>query len=237
MNKLLTLEFRKTKRTFLYILLPAAFLAPLILVIVEYVSSQNVTFFDIIAKNSVFIQMISFASVVISGCYIITREYKCNMMPYLLITPNSMTRILLCKIIVLFLETFVLQLAIFGALILANTVISGFSGEIAVRLFTAGLLSTLLLSCIIPAVTFIALWRRSFAGSSIIFLVLLMLSFPFAFMSFGCLFPQMLPIILISEFFGYKRYTQISYEAGSLTLAATSAVFLYLSIIWTRKKG
>lgn len=237
MNRLLTLEFRKLKRTFLYILLPAAFLAPLILVLVEYASGQNASFSEIITKNSVFIQMISFASVVISGCYSTTREYKSNMEPYLAITPNSMTRILLCKIILLFLETLVLQLAIFGALFCANTVLNGFSGGIAIHLLTAGILSTLFLSCLIPVVTFIALWRRTFAGSSIIFLVLLMFTFPFTFMSYGYLFPQLVPIILISEFLGSKRYTQISYEYGFLILAATFAVFLYLSIIWTRKKG
>jgi hypothetical protein len=237
MHRLLTLEFRKLKGTFLYILIPVAFLAPLILVLIQYTSGQKASFTEIVTKSSVFIQMISFACVVISGCYITTREYKNEMAQYLAITPNSIIRILLCKFILLFLETLVLQLAVFGVLFCVNTVLNGFNGDIEFRYITAGILSSLFLGCLIPAVTFIALWRRSFAGSSIIFLVLLMITFPFAFMSDGFIFPQLEPIILISEFLGNKRYSQISYAYGILILAATFAAFLYLSIRWVRKKG
>lgn len=236
MPRLLTLEFRKLKGTFLYILIPMAFLAPLILILIQYASGPKASFAEVVTKSSVFIQMISFACVVISGCYIVTREYKAGMAQYLAITPNSMIRILLCKFILLFLETLVLQMAVFGALFCVNTALNGFDGGIGLRYFTAGILSSLFLGCLIPAVAFIALWRRSFAGSSIFFLVLLMLTFPFAFMSYGYVFPQLEPIILISEFLGNNRYSQISYAAGILILVATFAVFLYLSILWVRKK-
>ncbi len=237
MLKLLTLELRKLKGTFLYILISIAFLAPLILVLIQYSSGEKASFPEIVTKSIVFIQMISFGCVVISGCYMITREYKSDMVQYLAITPNSMIRILFCKFILLFLETFVLQLAIFGVLFCINTILNGFNGDIGFRYITAGILSSLFLSCLIPAVTFIALWRRSFAGSSIIFLVLLMLTFPFAFMSYGFLFPQLEPIILVSEYLGNKRYNQIDYVYGILILAATFAIFSYLSIRWVRKKG
>lgn len=237
MHRLLTLEFRKLKGTFLYILLPIAFLAPLILVLIQYAPGQKASFTEIVAKSSVFIQMISFACVVISGCYIITREYKSEMVQYLAITPNSMIRILFCKFILLFLETLVLQLAVFGVLFCVNTVLNGFVGAIGFRYLTASILSSLFLGCLIPAVTFIALWRRNFAGSSIIFLVLLMLTFPFAFMRCGFMFPQLEPIIMVSEFLGSKRYAQINYAYGTLILAATFAIFLYLSMRWVRKKG
>lgn len=236
MYRLLALEFKKLKRTFLNILLPVTFLVPLVLVLVQHASGQKIPLSEIVTKSSVFIQMISFACVVISGCYITTREYKSNMVPYLAITPNSMTQILFCKLILLFLETLVLQLAIFGTLFCANAVINGFDGDTAVRFLAAGVFSTLFLSCLIPAVTFIALWRQSFAGSSIIFLVLFMLTYPFTFMSYGYIFPQLVPIILVSKFLGYERYMQISYESGILILAVTFAVFLCLSICRVRRK-
>lgn len=236
MNRLLTLEIRKLKGTFLNVLLPVTFLLPLVLVLIQFASSQNYSLTEIVMKSSTFIQMISFACVVISGCYIITREYKNNMAPYLAITPNSMTRILLCKFILLALEILMLQLAIFGALFCANTVLNGFNGNTAVSFLTAGILSTLFLSGLIPAIAFIALWRQSFAGSSMIFLILFMLSYPFTFMSYGSIFPQLLPIILVSKYLGYDRYTQVSYESGILILAATFILFLYLSIRLVRKK-
>jgi hypothetical protein len=237
MYKLLTLEFRKLKGTFLNILIPVTFLAPLILVLIQYASDQKTSLSDIITNSSVFIQMISLACVVISGCYITTREYKSNMMPYLAITPNSMARILFCKFILLFLETFLLQLAIFGALLCVNTVLNGFDGIIAFRFLTTGLLSTLFLSCLIPAIAFIALWRQSFAGSSIIFLVFFMFTYPFTFMSYGYIFPQLVPVILVSKFLGNGRCAQISYKSGIVVLSVTFAVFLYLSIRSVKKKG
>jgi hypothetical protein len=234
--KLLTLEFRKLKGTFLNILLPMAVLMSLALVLAQYASGQKLSLSDTITKSSAFIQMISFACVVISGCYIITREYKNNMAPYLAITPNSMPRILAAKLILLFLETLALQLAIFAGLFLVNTVLNGFDGHAAFRFLASGVLSTLFLGGLIPAVVFIALWRKSFAGSSIFFLVLFMLTFPFSFLSYGYIFPHLLPIILVSKFLGFERYAQISYESGSLVLAATFFVFLYLSVRRVHKK-
>ena len=236
MYKLLNLEFRKLKGTFLLLLAPVTFLAPLTLVLIQYASGSKASLPDIITKSSVFIQMISFACVVISGCYIITREYKSNMLPYLAITPNSTARILFCKFILLFIETLVLQLAIFGALLCVNTALNGFDGGIAFRLLVAGILSALFLGCLIPAIIFIALWRQSFAGSSIIFLVLFMLTFPFTFMSYGYIFPQLVPIILVSKYLGYEHYTRMGYGPGILILAVTFAAFLYLSIRFVKKK-
>ncbi len=236
MYKLLNLEFRKLKGTFLITLVPVTFLVPLILVLVQYASGPKASLPDIITKSSVFIQMISFACVVISGCYIITREYKSNMVPYLAITPNSMSRLLFCKFILLFIETFVLQLAIFGALLCVNTVLNGYDGAIAVRFLVSGILSALFLGCLIPAVIFIALWRQSFAGSSIIFLVLFMLTFPFTFMSYGYIFPHLVPIILVSKYLGYERYTPMGYGPGILILAGTFAAFSYLSVRCMKKK-
>jgi ABC-type transport system involved in multi-copper enzyme maturation permease subunit len=113
MNKLIMLEFKKNKRTFLYKLLPFVLLAPLLLVLVVYKATPQTNWINIIAKCSVFIQMISFSYIVIAGCYAICRECQDNTLPYLSITQKSIKQILLSKYVFLLLQIWGTQLFIF----------------------------------------------------------------------------------------------------------------------------
>jgi hypothetical protein len=232
----LTLEFRKLKGSFLRILLPAAFLLPIIMVLFQYGSSSQNGLAPIVSKYCAIIQMMSFVCVVVSGCYIITMEYRNHMIPYLAVTPKSITKVLLCKYAVLLIETILLQLAVFIALFIMNTALSGFDANLAARYLAAGVLSTFCFFCITPAVVYVALWRRSFASSALIFLILFMLSFPFSFLDFGWLFPHLLPIMLVPKFLGFKAYAQIGYGVGISVLVATFVLFFYLSIRKIAKK-
>jgi len=236
MNKLLMLEFMKLKRTVLIVLIPLSLILPLVLVLVQYGFDQQNTFTSLVTKNSVFVQMIAFAAVVISGCFIIAREYKNNLISYLAITPKSLTQILLCKYILLFLEIAILQVLTFGLLIIVNTSISGFDAQIAVQYLTAGMLSTIFLFCLTPAVGYIALLKRNFSSSALIFLIIFMLTYPFAFTDYGYILPHLAPIIMVSKFLGNEQYAQISYGAGSVILFVVFSLFLYLSINQIRKK-
>lgn len=236
MSKLLMLEFMKLKRTFLIVLIPLSLILPLVLVLVQYGFDQQNTFTSVVTKNSVFIQMIAFAAVVISGYYMIAREYKNNLTSYLAITPKSITQILLAKYILLFLEIAVLQVLTFVLLMIINTSLSGFDPQLAVQYLTAGVLSAVFLFCLTPAVGYIALLKRNFSSSALIFLILFMLTYPFAFTDYGYLFPHLAPIILVSKYLGNEQYAQISYGVGTLILMVVFSLFLYLSINRVRKK-
>ncbi len=235
MTKLLTLEFVKLKRTFLTILLPLSFVSPIVLVLVQYCNNQN-TLPLVVTKNSAFIQMISFACVVISGCYIISREYKNNLLSYLAITPKSMKQVLLCKYIILLIETTLLQLLIFVSLFIINTILSGFDMHIAIQYLTAGILSSIVLFCLTPCIVYITMVIRNFTSSAMVFLILYMLTYPFSFLKFGVFLPHLLPITLIGKFLGNERYAQISYCSGILILIVVFVLFLYLTIIKIGKK-
>lgn len=235
MTKLLMLEIVKLKRTFLTILLPLSFVLPIVLVLVQYGNNHN-TLPSVVTKNSAFIQMISFACVVISGCYIISREYKNNLFSYLTITPKSMKQVLLCKYIVLLLETTILQLLIFVALFIINTVLSGFDMHIGLQYLATGILSTLALFFLTPLVVYITLVIRNFTSSALVFLILYMLTYPFSFLKFGVFLPHLLPITLIGKFLGSERYAQTSYYLGTLILLVVFILFLYLTIIKIGKR-
>lgn len=236
MSDLLLLEFKKLKRTFLIVLLPAGLLVPVILALVQFGFNEKNMFNQVVSKSSVFIQMISFACVVISGCFIISREYKNNLISYLAITPKSMVKVLISKYIVLFIETGVLQIMIFGVLALINTLLYGFDSSLTGTYLTAGILSTLCLFCLVPVIVCIALVKRNMASSALVFLFLYMLTFPFSFMSYGYLFPHLLPVMLISKYLGNYQYAQINYISGALMLTAVFISFLILSLYKIRKK-
>ena len=230
MSSLLQLEFMKLRRTFLVLLLPLALFVPLALVLIQYGFHPQQSFTAVITKNSVFMQMISFASVVITGCYIVAREYRQQLISYLAITPKSLTRILLSKYILLFLEIAVLQGLTFGLLIVIHSLVSGFDPQLAADYMTAGVLSTLCLMALTPAVVYVALWKRNASAAALLFLVVFMLTYPFAFKDFGAFLPHLLPIILVSKFLGYEQYAHISYARGGLILLAVFMGFLILSI-------
>lgn len=236
MSNLLLIECEKLKKTFLMILFPIALIVPIALVLIPY-RFQTVSLTQVVTKNSVFIQMISYAYVVISGCYMITREYKENTISYIRVTPQSLLKVLFCKYIVLFIEIVILQLFVYGSLSIINGFIIGFTTYITTKFLMAGLLSTIFLSCITPIVVFVSLWRKNFTSATLTFLILFMLTYPFAFMSYGYIFPHLIPIILVSKFLGYGHYTQISYTIGIAILAAVFIAFSYLSIMQVKKKG
>ncbi len=237
MKQIIAIEFRKVKRTFLTLLFPLVSLAPFVLVLLSRSSNQQSSLAEIVAQNSVFIQMISFTLVVITGCYIVSREYKDNTLPYLHITQRPISRVLIGKYVLLFLQIIVSQLFTFGVLILLNSILEGFSGQIALRFLLAGLVSSLLLICITPVVVYIALLRRNFVSSSLIFLFLFMLTFPFALMDYGYIFPHLLPLILVAKLLGSSQYPGINYGMGILIVAAIFAVFFYLSLRKIEKRG
>lgn len=236
MRQLITLEYRKLKRTFLTILLPLVSLAPFILILLSYTWDHSVSFASVAAKNIVFVQMISFALVVITGCYIVSREYRDQTVHYLQITTKSIIQVLFSKYVILFIQIVILQLFTFGILTLINGMIDGFDKQVTLKFLSAGLLSSLLLFCLTSVVIYIALLRRHFISSALLFLIIFMLTFPFAFESYGYFFPHLLPLILVAKLLGNGQYMDISYGMGILILVVIFIVFLYLSVQKIRTK-
>lgn len=230
MKSLIFLEFRKTKGTFINKLIPFILLAPIVLVLVSYFSDRQSPFIDVVTKTSIFIQMISFSLIIISGCYAITREYKDNTMPYLCITLKSSSQVLVSKYIMLFIQILLTQILIFGAMIVLNNIVDGYSKEITMRLVKAGGLSSFTLCCITSIIVYIALLRRSFISSTMIFLFLFILTFPFSLINFTYALPHLLPLVLVSKLLGSSQYLDVNYSVGIFLLLIIFLVFYYLSI-------
>jgi hypothetical protein len=223
------LEFQKNKRTFLYKLLPFVLLTPLIIVLVLYKATPQAIWVNIIAKYSVFIQMISFSYIVIAGCYAICREYKDNTLPYISVTQKPNKIILLSKYAFLLLQIWGTQLFIFLVLALVNVLTDGLNFDIIITFFKAGILSSISFSGLAPAIIYIALLRRKFISSLIIFLFLFILTFPFSQMGYGYAFPHLLPLILVSKFFGVAQYSEVSYGVCMVILFIVFVLFFSLS--------
>lgn len=230
MKSLIFLEFRKTKGTFIIKLIPFILLAPIVLVLVTHFSDSQSTFINVVTKTSVFIQMISFSLIIILGCYAITREYKDNTMSYLCITLKSPSQVLISKYIMLFISILLTQIFIFGAMIILNNIIDGFSQEITMCLVKAGVLSSFTLSCITSIIVYIALLRRSFISSTMIFLFLFILTFPFSLINFTYALPHLLPLVLVSKLLGSSQYPDVNYFVSIFLLLMIFMVFYYLSI-------
>lgn len=236
MGKLLDCELMKIKHTFLQILILVSLIGSIAMITVIYVINDNKAFFEIVKSNSVFVQIIPFAITVIFGCYIVAREYKEDMIIYLEITPQSQVKIMLSKFIVIFLELCLTQILTFFILFIVNTVIDGYDIDLLLKYMKVGLISAGTLSCLVPLMIFISLLRRSFSSASLIFLVIFMLTFPYIFSENGYIFPHLLPMIMVAKFFGSSSYYKISYGLGALILIALAAIFLFLSVVKTKKK-
>lgn len=230
MGKLFVLEFEKVKKSFLTILIPMVFLGPIVMVYLGFTSSKGQTFYDVVVKESVFIQMIPFAIVVLSGCYILGREYKDNMWTYLNITSKSPTKIILCKIGALCLETIVLQLLTFVVLLLMNSVLEPIDAKVVFTYIKAAVMSSLLMACLVPAIVFITLIKREVAASAIIILIIYMFTFPFIFQDYGYMFPHLLPLVVVIKIFGSDRYVSVNYLIGSGVMVLLFFIFLILSL-------
>lgn len=88
-------EIKKIRHTFLQPLILISLIGPLLMITVINTIDENKNFFEVVASNSVFVQMIPFAVTVIFGCFIVAREYKENTMVYLKIMPCSQVKIFL----------------------------------------------------------------------------------------------------------------------------------------------
>ncbi|SEW45976.1 ABC transporter permease [[Clostridium] fimetarium] len=236
MRNLIGLELKKIKNTFVNGLVLISILAPILMIVLVYAVSSDKTFLEVVISNSVYIQMIPFAVTVIYGCFIVTREYKENMIVYLEITPQSQTKIMLSKLIVTVLELCLTQVITFVLLFIINAVIDGFDFALLMKYVKVSLISAGALSALVPLIVFISLVRRSFSSASIIFLMIFMFTFPFIFSENGYVFPHLLPMILVAKFFGNLRYDKISFLCGALVLTLVAMLFLYLSIRKTNKK-
>lgn len=236
MGKMIGLEIKKIRHTFLQLLIIAAIVAPIAMISVMYAVSEDKTFYEVVAGNCVFAQLIPFAITVICGCYIVAREYKDNMMLYLKVTPQSQIKIMLSKSIVIIVQVCVIQILTFVLLFVINTIIDGYDTDSLLKYIEVGLISAGTLSCLVPLIVFISLIRRSISGSALILLVLLMLTFPYIFSASGYIFPHLLPMILIAKFFGNAVYDKISYLYGAIILMSAAAIFLFLSIRITKMK-
>ena len=236
MRMLIGLELKKIKNTFVNGLALISILAPILMIALVYAVSSDKTFLEVVISNSVYIQMIPFAVTVIYGCFIVTREYKENMIVYLEITPQSQTKIMLSKLIVTVFELCLTQVITFVLLFIINAVIDGFDFVLLMKYVKVALISAAALSALVPLIVFISLVRRSFSSASIIFLMIFMFTFPFIFSENGYVFPHLLPMILVAKFFGNLRYDKISFLCGALVLTLVAMLFLYLSIRKTNKK-
>jgi hypothetical protein len=230
MNKLMILEFKKCTRTFLYKLIPFVILAPLLLCLVVYKTTPQANWVSIVAKCSVFIQMISFSYIVIAGCYAICREYKENTLPYLSVTQRPMKQILFSKYAFLLLQVWVTQVFIFLVLAFVTIMTDGLNNEIIITFMKAGIVSSIAFSGLAPAIIYVALIRRSFISSLLIFLFLFILTFPFSQMGYGYAFPHLLPLILVSKFLGEANYSEVSYGICIVILLAVFVLFFSLTI-------
>lgn len=230
MTDLIVMEFKKTRRTFLYKLLPFILLAPIVLVIVIYKTTPQANWIDIIAKYSLFIQMISFSYIVIAGCYTVCREYKDNTLPYISVTQKSIKKVLFSKYVFLLLQIWGTQLFIFLVLTVASSLVDGFSLETLVTFLKAGVISSISFSGLTSAIIYIAVLRQKFISSSVIFLFLFILTFPFSYMGYGYVFPHLLPLILVAKFFGGGQYGDINYGVCMAILFVFFVLFFFLSI-------
>lgn len=235
MEMLIGFEFKKIRHTFLQALIVASLAGPAAMIAVIY-ASGNKTFFETVTGNSVFVQMLPFAVTVIFACYIVTREFKDNTILYLKITPQSPVRIMLSKMLLTVAELGFSQIVSFVLLFIINTGMDGFDAKLPVKYLEAGLISAGAFGCLVPLMIFISLLRRSFSGSALVFLVIFMLTFPFAFTENGQVFPHLLPMILVARFFGNSIYDNTGIWSSVFILVATAVIFLYLSVRITEKK-
>jgi hypothetical protein len=201
-----------------------------------YKATPQANWGNIVAKCSVFIQMISFSYIVIAGCYAICREYKENTLPYLSVTQKPIVKILLSKYAFLLLQIWGTQVFIFLVLSFVNVLTDGPNFEIILTFMKAGIVSSIAFSGLTPAIIYIALLRRSFISSLLIFLFLFILTFPFSQMGYGYAFPHLLPLILVSKFFGEANYSEVSYGVCMVILSMVFVLFFSLSIRRIKKR-
>jgi hypothetical protein len=137
---------------------------------------------------------------------------------------------LLSKYVFLILQIWGTQLFIFLVLAFVNVLTNGLNFETTITFFQAGILSAISFSGLAPAIIYIALLRRRFISSLLIFLFLFILTFPFSQMGYGYAFPHLLPLILVSKFFGAAQYSEVSYGACMVILLVVFVLFFSLSI-------
>jgi len=236
MRKLIGLELKKIKNTFVNVLILISIVAPILMTMLVYAACNDKTFLEVVISNSVYIQMIPFAVTVIFGCFIVAREYKENMIVYMEITPQSQTKLMLSKLVVIVLELCLTQLITFGLLFIINAVIDGFDFALLIKYINAGFISAVAFSALAPLIVFVSLMRRNFSSASFTFLMIYMFTFPFIFSENGYVFPHLLPMILVTKSFGNLKYDKISFLCGALILTAVALIFSYLSIRKINKK-
>jgi len=230
MVTLIGLEIKKTKNTFIFVLFLLSIVAPLALVLFAYASNKGAnTFFEIVANNCVFIQLLPFAFSVIIGCFIIAREYRDNTMIYLKNTPQSQAKVIFAKILTIVIEVWITQLCTFILLFLINAVVNADSAEL-MEYSKTGLVSAVTISALVPFVAFISVIRRNFSGSAITILLLYMMTFPLIFSENGSLFPHLLPMVLLGKAFGVAQYKNVGIIYGGCILVVLATLFTYLSV-------
>lgn len=229
MIKLLYLEFLKLKRSFIFVILLTAVLLPICLIVIKYLTmGDSESFFSAISQNSIIISVSIFSAAIIIGCYVVTREFKESTIQYLLTSIVPKTKILLSKIILLFIVIFSLEIITFGLLIIVNSFVGGLTTTILTDLLKAWLVSSSMLFLLTPAFVFVALMKREFAPSMILVLVFFMFTYPFG-SKVHYLLPHLIPLQIVSYILGASTYSHNYYLAFCIMIEVFAG-FLLLSI-------
>jgi len=231
MRRLVYLELVKLKKSSMNGILLAITVLPILLIIVQYVVKDGKkVFFSTVSANNTIISMSIFSVVIIVANYIIAREYKERTLIYLFITPKSKTKILLSKYILLFLIILVLGALSFGTLIIANIFINGITSKVLAKLLGAWLIGTVMFFLLTSVVVYVALLRGDFISSLLISLVFFMFTCPFMFKNNYYIFPNLIPIVTVSNFLNINKIKSMDYIRSFSILGVVFLVFLYLSI-------
>lgn len=231
MRRLLALEFLKLKGALLNILLLCTIFLPILIIVIQYmVSKDSSSFFSVVATNSTVISLSIFSVVIILASYIVAREYKDNTITYLLMTPNSRTKILVSKLIMLFISILLIESFTFAVLLATGYVLEGLSISYAIKFLETWVKSSVMYFLLTSVVVYIALVRRNFVSSLLIPLIALVFTSPFIYKETYIIFPHLIPIVAVSNTLGVDLNQGTNNPLQFIILFVVFIVFLFLSI-------
>ncbi|WP_110932783.1 ABC transporter permease [Paenibacillus bouchesdurhonensis] len=232
MSKLVYLEFLKLKRSYINIFLFLSMFLPILFIVIQYFLSQNEeTFFLTITNNTSTISISIFSIIMILASYIMAREYKENMFSYLFITPNSRTKVLISKLLLLFIVILLLELITFVTLIIIHMFVGEFTMEKAGMLLEAWILSSLMFFLLTPLVVYIVLLRRGFVSSLLILLAGFIFTYPFIYKEYYYFLPHLIPLVTVSDHLG----ADVNAANGWMTMAIMLGVFFLFTFLSIKK--
>lgn len=232
MKDLMKLELLKLKRLSLNILLLIVVLMPILIITVYYIySKDDSSFFDILKDNNVIVSLSIFATNIIFTTFIVAIEYKDNKISYLLITPVARTKILLGKFTIASLIILMTGLIEFGLLFTIGMVVEGFKMAYLSNMIIVWLLSSILYIMLTPLIIYIVLWKKSFAASLLISLVVMIFTTPFMYGEMYVYFPHLIPIVTVSNYLGNSLNDSVPHnQIAFAVLAVLFAIFMFLSV-------